>query len=157
MHGQQNVKKQFYTSVSDALPCRVWVFCRLGYLLHLHHGPSGCRGYPQTREHHHQKRNPTVALKSILKISECLRTLDVLELYDIFLTKGDILIRSFIHLYLSVCCKNANEKFCTYWELTVLFLHTKILEIFDSIISSESISQFCPVFEFRHSTKISVF
>ena len=74
-----------------------------------------------------------------------------------FVTKGDILIGMFSYPYLFVYCKNINERFYTFWKVTILFWHTKILEIFDRVVSSESISKFGPVFEFGHSTKIRVF
>jgi hypothetical protein len=103
------------------------------------------------------EQNSTLALRNISKINECLKAVEVLGITDIFLTKSEILIGKFSHPFLCVCCKNVKEKFYSFWKLTVLFLHTKILEIFDRTVSPESISQFCPVSEFGYSTKIRVF
>jgi len=75
---------------------------------------------------------------------------------DIFLTKSNTLIGNLhICIYFNVVKITINilkllESWSTFW-------HTKILEIFDRIASSESPSQFCPESEFGHSTKIRVF
>ena len=62
-----------------------------------------------------------------------------------------------IQLSVSVCfCKSLYEKCYTHWKLRLHFRHTKVLEIFDGIVSSESISQFIPVFVFFHSSKTRV-